>query len=50
QSVSPLPSGFLDRQPIYQLYTLLNRAILFGGQHLVTAQQALDDVLMEKMR
>ncbi|HHP1743526.1 TPA: hypothetical protein ACR6V7_005484, partial [Klebsiella pneumoniae] len=23
---------------------------LFGGQHLVTAQQALDDVLMEKMR
>lgn len=33
QSVSPLPSGFLDRQPIYQLYTLLNRAILFGGQH-----------------
>jgi fructosamine-3-kinase len=34
----------------YQLYTLLNRAILFGGQHLVTVQQALDDVLMEKTR
>ncbi len=31
QSVSPLPAGFLDRQPVYQLYTLLNRAILFGG-------------------
>lgn len=30
QSVSPLPLDFLDRQPIYQLYTLLNRAILFG--------------------
>ena len=50
QSVSPLPAGFLDRQPIYQLYTLLNRAILFGGQHLVTVQQALDDVLTEKTR
>ena len=48
QSISPLPSGFLDRQPVYQLYTLLNRAILFGGQHLVTAQKALDTVLMEK--
>ncbi len=33
QSVSPLPLDFLDRQPIYQLYTLLNRARLFGGQH-----------------
>ena len=28
--------------------TLLNRAILFGGQHLVTAQKALDDVFMDK--
>ena len=41
----PLPAGFLERQPIYQLYTLLNRAILFGGQHLVTAQKALDEAL-----
>lgn len=45
QSVSPLPSGFLERQPVYQLYTLLNRAILFGGQHLATAQKALEKVL-----
>lgn len=45
QSVSPLPLDFLDRQPIYQLYTLLNRAILFGGQHLVVAQKALDRLL-----
>ncbi|WP_297198721.1 fructosamine kinase family protein [uncultured Pluralibacter sp.] len=43
----PLPAGFLDRQPVYQLYTLFNRAILFGGQHLVNAQQALDRVLAE---
>ena len=45
QSVSPLPSGFLERQPLYQLYTLLNRAILFGGEHLVNAQRALERVL-----
>ncbi|BDH46186.1 fructosamine kinase family protein [Salmonella enterica subsp. enterica serovar Choleraesuis] len=48
QSVSPLPAGFLDRQPLYQLYTLLNRAWLFGGQHLVTAQQAIDDVVINR--
>ena len=45
QSVSPLPAGFLDRQPVYQLYTLINRAILFGGSHLVNAQRALDRIL-----
>ncbi|EPN9327842.1 fructosamine kinase family protein [Cronobacter sakazakii] len=45
QSVLPLPAGFLERQPLYQLYTLLNRATLFGGQHLVVAQQALTRVL-----
>ncbi|EFD0496889.1 fructosamine kinase family protein, partial [Escherichia coli] len=36
---------FLERQPVYQLYTLLNRARLFGGQHLVIAQQSLDRLL-----
>ena len=45
QSVSPLPADFLERQPVYQLYTLLNRARLFGGQHLVIAQQSLDRLL-----
>ncbi|MFO6484609.1 fructosamine kinase family protein [Escherichia coli] len=45
QSVSPLPANFLERQPVYQLYTLLNRARLFGGQHLVIAQQSLDRLL-----
>ncbi|HDY3211262.1 TPA: fructosamine kinase family protein, partial [Salmonella enterica] len=45
QSVSPLPLDFLDRQPIYQLYTLLNRARLFGGQHLAIAQKAMDRLL-----
>lgn len=45
QSVSPLPVDFIERQPIYQLYTLLNRANLFGGEHLVQAQRALETVL-----
>ncbi|MBV4413395.1 fructosamine kinase family protein [Enterobacteriaceae bacterium YMB-R22] len=45
QSVTPLPDGFLERQPIYQLYTLLNRARLFGGEHITLAQRTLDRVL-----
>ncbi len=45
QSVTPLPEDFLDRQPIYQLYTLLNRARLFGGEHIATAQRTLDRIL-----
>lgn len=45
QSIWPLPADFLDRQPLYQLYTLLNRSNLFGGQHLVVAQRAVDQLL-----
>ena len=45
QSVLPLAADFPERQPLYQLYTLLNRATLFGGQHLVNAQQAVDRVM-----
>ncbi|MBK4714243.1 MULTISPECIES: fructosamine kinase family protein [Tenebrionibacter/Tenebrionicola group] len=45
QSVTPLPDSFLERQPIYQLYTLLNRARLFGGEHITLAQRTLDRVL-----
>jgi len=45
QSVSPLPSGFIERQPIYQLYTLLNRAVVFGREHIPVAHNALEQVL-----
>ena len=45
QSVWPLPTDFIKRQPLYQLYYLLNRSNLFGGQHLVAAQQAIDALL-----
>jgi fructosamine-3-kinase len=29
----PLPEGWKDRNPLYQLYHLLNHAVLFGGQY-----------------
>ena len=29
----PLPSGWKDRNPLYQLYHLLNHAVLFGGRY-----------------
>lgn len=45
QSSTPLPDDFIQRQPIYQLYYLLNRSNLFGGQHIVVAQRAIDRLL-----
>ncbi|MEI7177609.1 fructosamine kinase family protein [Pectobacterium carotovorum] len=46
QSVWPLDKGFIDRQPIYQIYYLLNRANLFGGKHIVEAQQLIERQLL----
>jgi len=45
QSVWPLPGDFLQRQPIYQLYYLLNRANVFGGHWLAEAQRAVGTLL-----
>lgn len=44
-SVWPLPGDFLQRQPIYQLYYLLNRANVFGGHWLAEAQRAVGTLL-----
>ncbi|TPG62671.1 fructosamine kinase family protein [Ewingella americana] len=44
-SRTPLPEDFALRQPVYQLYYLLNRSNLFGGQHLVVAQRAVERLL-----
>ncbi|MDR7342274.1 fructosamine-3-kinase [Pantoea alhagi] len=41
QSVWPLPEDYLQRQPVYQLYYLLNRANVFGGHWLHEAQRAV---------
>lgn len=45
QSVWPLPADFLQRQPVYQLYYLLNRANVFGGRWLGEAQRAVGALL-----
>ncbi|MES4613314.1 MAG: fructosamine kinase family protein [Ewingella sp.] len=45
QSRTPLPDDFTLRQPVYQLYYLLNRSNLFGGQHLVVAQRAIERLM-----
>jgi len=45
QSIWPLPAGFSQRQPIYQLYYLLNRANVFGGEWLLESQRAIGELL-----
>lgn len=47
ESVWPLPADYLHRQPIYQLYYLLNRANVFGGHWLGEAQRAVGALLDE---
>ncbi|MDC9582515.1 fructosamine kinase family protein [Xenorhabdus sp. PR6a] len=48
QSVWPLPKDFLERQPIYQLYYLLNRCNLFGGDHFILVQKIINNLLSEQ--
>ena len=45
QLVWPLPDDYLLRQPVYQLYYLLNRANVFGGHWLGEAQRAVGTLL-----
>ena len=45
QSVWPLPADYALRQPVYQLYYLLNRANVFGGSWLGEAQRAVGALL-----
>jgi fructosamine-3-kinase len=33
----PLPAGWRERNPLYQLYHLLNHAVLFGGHYVAQA-------------
>ena len=35
----PLPAGWKDRNPLYQLYHLLNHAVLFGGHYAEDARR-----------
>lgn len=45
QSIWPLTAGFSQRQPVYQLYHLLNRANVFGGEWLGESQRAIAALL-----
>jgi protein-ribulosamine 3-kinase len=45
QAEWPLPSGWRRRVPVYQLYHLLNHALLFGGGYAQQAQRAAEACL-----
>ncbi|MDE9483436.1 fructosamine kinase family protein [Xenorhabdus bovienii] len=47
QSIWPLPQGFIERQPLYQLYYLLNHCNLFGGENFIIVQNMIDNILSE---
>ena len=34
REVNPLHAGYAQRRPLYQLYHLLNHAVLFGGSYV----------------
>ncbi|AOM40346.1 fructosamine kinase family protein [Xenorhabdus hominickii] len=48
QSIWPLPHDFIERQPIYQLYYLLNRCNIFGEDNFTSAQNMIDKILHEQ--
>ncbi|MDC0602999.1 fructosamine kinase family protein [Aliiglaciecola sp.] len=43
-SIWPLPSQYQYRKPIYQLYHILNHALLFGGHYLQSAEATLKNL------
>jgi fructosamine-3-kinase len=44
QETWPLDLGYEYRKPIYQLYHVLNHALIFGGQYLQSAQATLKNM------
>lgn len=42
--VWPLPPGHLERIPLYNLYHILNHAVLFGGSYARQAQGMIDEL------
>ena len=44
-SVWPLPDGHGERRPIYNLYHLLNHAVLFGEPYIGQAARTLEGIL-----
>ncbi|WP_298439988.1 fructosamine kinase family protein [uncultured Ferrimonas sp.] len=50
QAEWPLPNGYQQRKPIYQLYHLLNHLNLFGGSYLQQCQALLQEQFCEPQR
>lgn len=44
ENAYPLSDGYQQREPLYQLYHLLNHALLFGGHYLSAAKSAIIDL------
>jgi fructosamine-3-kinase len=44
QSIWPLDTQYQYRKPVYQLYHLLNHALLFGGQYVESAKALLKNM------
>ena len=47
ESVWPLPAGHQRRRSIYNLYHLLNHAVLFGGSYIRESTRTLERILAE---
>ncbi|MFS1703796.1 fructosamine kinase family protein [Alteromonas sp. AMM-1] len=47
QSTWPLEPDYAKRRKLYQLYHVLNHAVLFGGQYLITAQQDVNQICQQ---
>jgi fructosamine-3-kinase len=45
REVMPLHDGYARRRPLYQLYHLLNHALLFGGGYAASAQSTVERLL-----
>lgn len=44
QQAYPLPEEYLYRKPVYQLYPVLNHALMFSGQYLQSARSLLQNL------
>ncbi|MGB0416817.1 MAG: fructosamine kinase family protein [Coraliomargarita sp.] len=45
QEAWPLPDGFIQREPLYNLYHVLNHLNLFGGSYVKQAMQLIGELL-----
>ncbi|OBT12165.1 hypothetical protein A9264_03245 [Vibrio sp. UCD-FRSSP16_10] len=46
-SIRPLPDGYEERKPLYNLYHILNHCNLFAGHYINETQQRIDELLKQ---